>query len=532
MKPIIINPDGTPMQRLPARSAAQAATAYQAADRFSQELAGWVASMGSPDANYLPERDEIVSRVRDIARNSGWASSAIRREMDNVIGAGFRLSYKPHYRALGVDPKWAFDFANYIEGRFHLYANDPGFYADASRHTALGMLFGQAYRQYCVDGDAFAAVRWLPDRGGLYATALQVIHSDRVSSPNNLMDQDTIRGGVEIDPDTGAALAYHIRRRHPWDIPGPGMADAYTWDRHPRETPWGRPMTIHFFDVEEPGQTRGVSRLAPVLERLKMVDKYDKVELQAAVLNAIMVAVLESPFDHDLLQEAMDDSSKLRGYQDARKEFHDQRQIKLGGVRIPTLFPGEKLTFSAAARPNPAFNAFETAALRNIAAGTGQSYEQLAGDWSQVNYSSARAALLEVWKTFSTRRAAFATGFCTPLFGAWLEEEFARGEFDLPRGAPGFHEARAAWVSCRWIGPGRGWVDPVKERQGAILGMAAGLSSLEQEAAEQGLDWQEVAHQRARERAFYEELNLPQPSWADVATMTSGGAAAPAKVEE
>jgi hypothetical protein len=29
--------------------------------------------------------------------------------------------------------------------------------------------------------------------------------------------------------------------------------------------------------------------------------------------------------------------------------------------------------------------------------------------------------------------------------------------------APGFYQNKALWCRCKWIGPGRGWIDPVKE---------------------------------------------------------------------
>jgi capsid protein len=96
----------------------------------------------------------------------------------------------------------------------------------------------------------------------------------------------------------------------------------------------------------------------------------------------------------------------------------------LGGVRIPILFPGEKVGFQAAARPNTAFAEFEAAALRNIAAGTGTvSYEQLSGDWSRTNYSSARASLLEIWKSllFASERVRHALrdpDLCRPARGS------------------------------------------------------------------------------------------------------------------
>lgn len=492
----LINLDGTPMQRstVPAVRPS-ASTAYQAADPISQDLMGWNPWITSADADLLPERDTIVGRIRDLVRNNGWASSAVRRELDSVIGSGLRLSAKPDWRALGLDAKWALDFGREVESLWRSFTHDPGLYCDAARHHTMGGLFGLAYRHYVIDGDALAILQWLPDRGGPFATAVQVIDPDRLSNPQNRMDDDLLRAGVEID-EYGAAVAYHIRKRHPYDVPTAGAMN-FEWMRVPRDTPWGRPIVIHFYDKDRSGLSRGVGRLTPVLERLKMLDKYDKVELQAAVLNAVLAAFIESPFDHNLLHEILEEGNgaKLNDYQAARAAYAKDRRINLGGVRVASLFPGEKLEFQTAARPNTAFAEFEAACLRNIAAGTGIGYEQLSMDWSSTTYLSARAMLLEVWKTLSTRREAFSQGFCRQIYLAFLEEIIDRGDVTLPAGAPEFYDARGAYGRCRWIGPGRGWVDPVKEKQGAIIGIAAGLSTLEDEAAEQGKDWEEIQAQ-------------------------------------
>ena len=74
--------------------------------------------------------------------------------------------------------------------------------------------------------------------------------------------------------------------------------------------------------------------------------------------------------------------------------------------------------------------------------------------------------------------------------------------------AADFYTNRFAYTRAKWIGPGRGWIDPVKEAQAAQIRMDAGISTLEDECAEQGLDWEEVLEQRARERSRMEELGL------------------------
>ncbi len=81
---------------------------------------------------------------------------------------------------------------------------------------------------------------------------------------------------------------------------------------------------------------------------------------------------------------------------------------------------------------------------------------------------------------------------------------------------PDFIEARAAYSRAKWLGPGRGLVDIVKERQGAAMGVAGGFSSLEDECAEQGIDWREVAQRRAVEDTYYRNLGQRPP-----ATLTS-----------
>ncbi|WP_387693323.1 phage portal protein, partial [Photorhabdus sp. RM71S] len=81
-----------------------------------------------------------------------------------------------------------------------------------------------------------------------------------------------------------------------------------------------------------------------------------------------------------------------------------------------------KITTVNAARPHSNFEGFESAALRNIAAATGLSTQQVTQDWSDVNYSSSRSAMLEAWKTLTRRRADFSIGFAQPILTAFIEE--------------------------------------------------------------------------------------------------------------
>lgn len=527
----ILGPNGQPLP--PSRSRASmlvggSRVPYDAADSFSDQLANWQPALWSPDNEINIYRDRIVSRVRDLARNDGWASGSITRVLDNAIGANFRPILKPDYRMLALmtgnkafDATWADEYGKVIEAHWRSWAqDDPGRYCDVERKQTVSQMLRLGFRHKLIDGDALAVLQYRPDRlgrgRGRYATTVQIVDPDRLSNPQQNFDMPNIRGGVEIDGD-GAPVAYHIREAHIGDWWS--GAKTMTWRRIPRETDWGRPHVVHDYDHERGAQHRGNGILTPVVQRLKMLIKYDQTELEAAILNAVFGAYVSSPYDPQMVEAAMGenfDDTSIGAYQDGRIDFHNDRRISLqNGSRMPILYPGEKIETVNASRPHSNFEVFESAALRNIAAATGLSTQQVTQDWSDVNYSSARSAMLEAWKTLTRRRDDFSAGFAQPILSAFIEEIHDTEDLPLPNGAPHFLDARAAYCRARWMGPGRGWVDPVAEKKGAILGMDAGLSTLEMEAAENaGEDWEEMLDQRKREIDAFKERGLPLPTWA------------------
>jgi capsid protein len=58
------------------------------------------------------------------------------------------------------------------------------------------------------------------------------------------------------------------------------------------------------------------------------------------------------------------------------------------------------------------------------------------------------------------------------------------------------------------VPPGYGWVDPVKEISASQSAIEVGVSTLSDEAAAQGRDWEEVLEQQAREKQRRLELGL------------------------
>ncbi|MEQ0775906.1 phage portal protein [Paraburkholderia tropica] len=496
---------------------------YDAADVTGGHLEDWNPYVWSPDAEINMFRDRMVSRIRDLVRNDGWASASVTRTLDNVVGPNFSPSPQPDYAVLRAisgnskfDHKWAEEWGEAAAAHYRAWANDPGKYCDATRFQTAPQMYRLGFRHYLVDGDALARSHWIEDRIGLgrarYATAIEVADPDRLSNPQLQFDQQIMRGGVEVDARQ-TAVAYWMREAHQADYFS--GSKSVTWERIPRETRFGRPILIHYFDRDRANQHRGVGFLTPIVNRLKMLIKYDSTELDAAIINAFFAAYIESPFDRDLVEGSLGLDNNVGAYQAERAAYHKERKTKLGDVGMTMLYPGEKLGSVSANRPSGNYDGFQSAMLRNVAAATGLATQQISQNWAEVNYSAFRAAMLEAWKTLHRRRYDFVIGFAQPIYSNFLEESVEVDDYPMPSSGeiPSYIEARGAYSRARWMGPGKGYVDPVKEKQGAILGLDAGLSSLEDECAEQGIDWREVADRRANEADYYRRRGLPPLSW-------------------
>lgn len=479
------------------------ATAHQAASFESRDLAGWVPRRAtSADSDLLPELNPIRDRARDADRNNGIARGGINTLIDNVVGTGLRLSARPNYLALSKDKAWAVEWSQRMEGLFHSWWWST---ACDARDTLNGdQLLEQAFRAKLMNGDAIALPLWLPDRGDGYATKLQLIESDRLSNPDNRPDSLRLRAGVATD-DVGRPLGYWFRNAHPGD--GWAFADGSAlpaWEFVPRRVPViNRLRVIHDFDQERSGQSRGKPILTAVMGNFKQIDRYIQAEIMAAVVNGMISGTIETPLDQDGI---LDLFSKDR---DALLKARSESSVRMeAGVLVP-IFPGDKLNAFMPQRPAAQFGAFVENVCRIIAVGGYDiPYELLLKDFTKTTYSSARASMLEAWRSFNRRRDRLGTGFMDPIYGLFVEEMVNAGQID----APDFYEYRTAYLRCRWIGPGKGWVDPVREAQAAQIRIDAGLSTLEDECAEQGRDWRETLDQQQTEMIERAARGLPDHS--------------------
>ena len=499
--------------------------AYEGASRHDNAMALWSPPLRSADAEILPAKRLVDARSRDTLRNDAYSAGGANLHRDNIVGAAFTLNAKPSLRALGkgFDETWEEEFQEEVEEKFTLAVESPDCWIDASRRFSLTAMIRLVVGVYVPAGEVLASVEYLRDPDRPFATAIQMIDTDRLSNPPAIPSNVRVRGGVELD-SRNAPTAYHVRKAHPTDF---GNPDAWQWKRVPIRKPWGRQQMIHIFEPNRIDQSRGISEMVSALKESRMIKSLRNISLQNAVVNATYAASIESDLPTEAVfnslgggnmtaesvQEAI--TNYAEGYLGAIGEYvGNSKAMQIDGVKIPHFFPGTKMKLTPAGSGGPIGSELEESMLRYLAANLGVSYEQLSRDYTKTNYSSARASMAETWKFMQARKKAVADRFASIVYRLWLEEALNKGQISsMPRLRRGWaYEGMNldALSVCDWIGASRGQIDELKETQAAVLRINNGLSTLEYELARLGQDYRKVMRQLSREKKLKTKYDILQ----------------------
>lgn len=470
------------LRRTGARVKLAMAGGYIGGDRSRPALKEWSPGRGSANADTLPGLEGLRGGARDLVRNAPIATAAVNTTKINVVGTGLRLQSRIDHELLGLSEEKADEWEHRAEFLWRVTSRQ----LDITRTQSFDGLQGLSLGSVLESGDMLVIRRYLKRRGDLLGLKLQLVEADKISNPNHAPDTERLAGGVEVDRD-GAPVAYHVQNRHPGDLHYWGVDQG--WVKVPAfGSRSGQRLAILLYERLRPGQVRGVPFLAPAIEPLLQLRQYTESELTATLLDSFFTVFIKTDGGEDVagLAELDDDDPS------------DAGQLKLGSGLIMDLAPGEEIESADPRRPNSQFDPFVTAIIRQVGAALNIPFEVLTKHY-ESSYSAARAALLDAWKFFRTRRHWLASSLCEPVYGWWMDEMVAIGAID----APGYFEdpvVREAWLGAEWVGDAPGQIDPKKEADAATIRVAQGFSTIDREAAEiSGSDFETVHRQRVKE---------------------------------
>lgn len=486
----------------------------EGAERTSRETMSWRPSYMSPDQAINLVKPEADARSRDMVLNDGYSAGAVALHKDSIVGAQYRLNSRPEWRVIGADAEWAEEFAVAAETRFNLAAESEECYFDASGQLTFTGMVRLITGAYVYSGEVLATGEWIKD-GRPFNTAIQLVSPDRLSNPDGIEDDRTLRRGVKKNA-RGKPIGYYIRQSHPleWYDNKPDK-----WSYIPVAKPWGRKQVFHIHEPMQIDQTRGVAEMVAALKHSRMTKKFAEITLQNAVINASYAAAIESELPSAEVITAM--GGGVEGYESALADYMTMlgsylggaENVQIDGAKIPHFFPGTKLNLKPMGTPGGVGSDFEASLLRRTAATLGVSYEELSRDLSKTNYSGWKAGASITGRSMGARKKMVSDRFAQNIYNLWVEEEIAAGNLPLPprRNRTDFYRPlmKDAYTRARFVGSGRGQIDELKETQAAMLRIKCGLSTYEEECALLGKDYREVFEQRAREEKAISALNIP-----------------------
>lgn len=488
------------LARLKARTFLALAGGYQGGRRDRRATRKWRPVEASANADMLPDLPDLRARSRDLVRNAPIATGAVATAVTNVVGEGLTVQSTIDREALDLDEAAAKAWQRKAEREFALWCTVADFSAMQPFQEMQGLIF----RSVLESGDLLVVRRWREDPGEAFGTKLQVVEADRIRNRDKAPDSPGIVAGIKFDAD-GVATGYQIASRHPDERAGMGVLAPLEWLDIPAWDPaTGRPLALHLLDRLRPDQARGVPWLAPVIEALKTLADYAEAEVRAAVISAMFTAFVTTPAQDG-------DDVPIVGTNDPAVVADPSKEIGLeDNGAIVELAPGQKIEVANPMRPNPVFDAFTMAVLRQIGVSLEIPVEVLIKHFA-ASYSASRAALEMAWQFFRRRRTWLARRLCQPVYEWAIEEAVARGRLE----APGFFDdpiKRQAWLRARWIGPARITLDPLKDANAHKVLIPLGLESRAEVIAERGGDPDAVHEQLVAEERRRAADGLPAAS--------------------
>ena len=482
----VINP-GAGLRRKVARNFLT--SGYIGASASRNSMKEWNVTAGDSDSDDLDNIETLRLRSRDLYRNNPHGRGALRTPLTNVVGSGLSVQSRVDSDFLKLSKDQSEEWQNSAERIWKLWSESVN--CDAARKLNFKGLQGLAFLSTLMSGDCFALLPQIK-RDNLIDLSIQMLEADQCSTPFKFEGDAKVKDGVEVGK-WGEPIAYHFLKTHPGSD---DLSTAYDWARVPaygKKT--NRINVLHLFNVERPGQKRGVPFLSPVIESLKQFGRYTEAELMAAVVSGMFTVFLTTPEGDNMQLES------AKGEKDVAPD------ISMGNGATVPLQPGEKIEFANPTRPNAQFGDFSISVLRQIGAALDIPFEVLVKQFN-ASFSASRAALLEAWKFFKTKRDWLSTYFCQPVYEAFIYEAVVKRLLS----APGYLSdplIRKAYNKSRWTGPAKGMIDEVKAVKAAALRVQNNFSTRADESAEMnGSDFEENAIQLEKENEILTDRGL------------------------
>jgi capsid protein len=423
---------------------------YDSAQTTDSNKRHWAQAdaLSADAANCLAVRKALRERARYEWSNNSYLKGITDTIAIATVGVG------PTLNMLTGDD----ELDSFIEGEFAAWAREID--------LAGKMRTMRAAR--CISGEVFTLFTTNPALSGPVKLDIDPREADQVTDPTWTSAADpSWEDGIHYD-GYGNPVSYRVLDQHP---------GASNWAVNPLayQDVWAD-QVFHYYKVDRPGQRRGIPDITPALSIFPELRRFCMATIAAAETAANFAAVLYT------------DTAPVDGEQTSTIAEMDTVELTKGmGTTLPK---GYKLGQVQAEHPSTTYNGFVDKKLGEAARCLNLPFTVAALDSSNANLS-ARYLDTQLWAQSIVIDRMDLERFLRRVLDLWLTEA-VRIKGYLPR-VPDAFPSTWAWPS---IGE---HADPDKVASASLARMKGGLSTLGDEWAMRGQDWENKQAEAARQ---------------------------------
>ncbi len=431
--------------------------------------------------------------TRVTVHESTQARTILRRINDTIIGAGLTPDPSPLFNIIGITREEAKEWSDNLKERFKLWAESKD--SDLAGHNNFNQNQGFYQWQFDRDGEPFVRFSYNDDPKLLSPLQISFIDPNQIRGDEftTSLGPSTQDDGI-IKDENGKTTGYKVWINDPESI---GRFKFIEIDAFDKKT--GRPLMIHGFKPEYPGQTRGIPEISYSLQEFEDITSFDvatgKKRIMEATLGMFVENKQQTPSDMGF--SSINSGGRAGLPLVISEESAPATPQNLGLDRVSHC----EIAEATVTEPGTvhAFSGQQGDEFKAIPSATPAEKTADYIDFKTKHLAAAQSipitiALMQMSKSHSASRAEFgmyadvieikvdeiAADFLNIVWGAWVAEEIAAGRVQ----APGFSDPiiRSAWLNINWIGNPLPDVDPLKTLQAKKLATEMGWSDLDKEA--------------------------------------------------
>lgn len=446
------------LKRLRARTAHALLERHYEGAAKGRRTQGWPRSSTDANSAMRTSLSLLRDQARDLERNNGYAEAALDVIVNNAIGWGIVAAAASRHAQW---KQWSTSTVCDADGR----------------HDFVGIQ-KLVMRSTARDGEILVRRRWRRPEDGLPLNfQLQVLEADFLDTNKEtiLPNGHTIVQGVQFNP-LGQRVAYWLFRSHPGSSTGFTSTSTLLGPSYPVPAE----DVLHIFQAKRAGQVRGPSWFAPVLLKFRDFDELDDAQLMKQKIAACLAVIMT----------------------DVNGEATSLGTVNADDKTIDEIGPG--LIYNAPIGRDVKvvdppqvgeYAPFAVTQQRGIAAGLHVPYEEMTGDYSQVNFSSARMSRLRHWGSVADWRWNLLVPQLLDPVWAWAMQASAIA------GLPTID-------TTEWTAPGMPMIEPDKEGLAIMRNIRTGATNLFEEIRARGFNVDEFLAEYKRSLEMLDELGI------------------------